>query len=266
MPKFNVLIFGDVVGKPGRTALKKVLPELKAKYQPDLTMLNAENIAHGYGVTEKVLEEMMNSGVDFFTSGNHIFKNQTDLDKNFKQFPLIRPANYPEGTQGEGYKIIEIGITKIAVINLIGETFFDHEVANPFTAFDQIYQEVKPQKPKIIIVDFHAEATSEKKSFGAHLDGRASLVFGTHTHIQTSDAYIMPDGTGYITDIGMVGIKHSSLGMDFDSIIQNFIHKTKNRKSIPQHGNCVVNGIFAKINSGTGKTESLETFAHETEI
>jgi len=268
MATFKVLIFGDVVGKPGRNALKKVLPELKTKYKPDLTMLNAENIAHGFGVTEKILQEMIDSGIDFFTSGNHIFKNQKNLDKNFKEFPLIRPANYPQGTQGEGYKIIEVGVTKVAIINLIGEVFFAHEkaVTNPFTYFDKLYKEIKPEKPHIIIVDFHAEATSEKKGFGAYLDGRASLVLGTHTHIQTSDSYIMPKGTGYITDIGMVGIKHSSLGMDFDSIIYNFVHKTKERKSIPQHGNCIINGIFAKIDTDTHLTKTLESFAIETEI
>lgn len=271
MATFNVLILGDIVGRPGRQALIAKLPELKEKYQPDLIIANAENLAHGFGVNEKVLSEMEKIGIDFFTSGNHIFKTTDDLQKLFAKHNLIRPANYPPETPGPGYKLLEIGTTKILIINLMGRVFIqekypDIKFQNPFKVLDDLLMETKSLKPDVIIVDVHAEATSEKKSLGAYADGRVSLVFGTHTHIQTSDDYIMPEGTGYITDIGMVGIEHSSLGMNFDNIIKTFVSETKLPKTISTHGICLINGIFAKINTRTGKTENIEKIKEYQEV
>ncbi|OGF31532.1 metallophosphoesterase [Candidatus Falkowbacteria bacterium RIFOXYD2_FULL_35_9] len=268
MASFNVLVIGDVVGRPGRKALKELLPELKVKYKPDLTVINGENLAHGYGVTDAILKDLQESGVDFFTSGNHIFQNQRDLNQIFKNNPVIRPANYPDDKPGKGYKIFDVGMVKVMIVNLQGQVFFplDEQVDNPFLTLDKILKEEKAEKPKIIIVDFHAEATSEKKGFGAYADGRVSLVFGTHTHVQTSDNYIMPKGTGYISDIGMTGIKHSSLGMDFENVISNFVHETTLPKQISTNGNCIVNGIFAKIDVESGQALDIQRIAEEVEV
>jgi hypothetical protein len=266
MSSLNILAFGDIMGKPGREALKVKLPELKKKYQADLVIANVENFSHGYGVTEKTLVEMQTAGIDFFTSGNHIFKRPNDLDRLFNKFPLIRPANFGKKEIGEGYKIIEVGVYKILIINLIGQTFFEDKYDNPFTAFDKILAETKNEKPSIIIVDFHAEATSEKKSLGFYADGRAGLFFGTHTHVPTADEDILPNGCGYITDLGMCGIKNSSLGLDFENIIKAFVTETKQPRILREHGLCTINGIFAKINIANGKTIKIQRLREEIEI
>jgi len=270
MATLNVLIIGDIVGRAGRNALKAKLPEMKEKYQPDLVIANGENLAHGYGVSEKILDDLEENGVDFFTSGNHIFKTGKDLNKILLDHPIIRPANYEDNMPGVGYKMIEVGTTKVLIINLLGQVFLEERIEetinNPFKVLDAILAETKMDKPDIVLIDFHAEATSEKKSLGAFVDGRASLMFGTHTHIQTADEYIMPEGTGYITDIGMVGVQHSSLGMEFDSIIKSFVSETKLPKIVPQHGLCLINGIIAKIDIGTGKTVSIERVTEYAEV
>jgi metallophosphoesterase (TIGR00282 family) len=266
MSHINLLIFGDIVGKPGRKAVKGVIEKLKKKFEPDLIMANAENLAHGYGVTEKTLEEMTAAGVQFFTSGNHVFQNPTNLENNFQKFDLVRPANYIDKMPGVGLKMIEIKNRKIAVVNLLGRVFMPDMLESPFRAFDRIYKKIKRAKADIIIVDFHAEATSEKRCLGAYLDGRASLVFGTHTHVQTADEQILPKGTGYISDLGMTGLKYSSLGMDFENIIQNFLDDTTLPKQIPETGACLASGIFAKINPVDGKTEEIKRFNEEITV
>lgn len=266
MRPLHILAFGDAVGKPGRKAIKKILPELKGQYTPDLTILQAENLAHGFGVTPKTLKEMQDSGIDFFTGGNHILKNQADLEESFADFPLIRPANFPQNSIGSGAKIVMANNMPVLIINLMGQAFFNQEVDNPFTTVDQVMADFADQNPVATIVDFHAETTAEKKSLGYYLDGRASLIFGTHTHVQTNDAEILPLGTGYITDLGMNGIKHSSLGMDLENIIHNFKYGTTEKKIIPDSGHCIINGIFAKINVETGKTEFIEPFIRTVDV
>jgi 2',3'-cyclic-nucleotide 2'-phosphodiesterase len=213
---------------------------------------------------------LQENGIDFFTSGNHIFKTGKDLNKILSNYPIIRPANYDDDLPGVGYKIVEVGVTKILVVNLIGQVFLEDRVEekinNPFKKLDEILLETKYEKPSIILLDFHAEATSEKKSMGAFVDGKINLLYGTHTHVQTADEYIMPEGTGYITDVGMVGVQHSSLGMEFENIVRSFVSETKLPKIVPQHGLCLINGIFAKIKIGTGEVVSLERFTEYKEI
>ncbi len=266
MKTFNILFFGDVVGKPGRHALIKKLPEFRKKYKADFVIANGENIAHGFGMTVKTTKELMDAGVDFFTSGNHIFKNPVDLDVILKDYPVIRPANYPVGTEGRGQKLIEVNGVKILIINIIGEAFFRDDYANPFKTLDKIIKRQTKYKPQITILDFHAEATSEKKCIGEYADGRVSLVVGTHTHVQTADEQVLPKGTAYITDAGMVGLKHSSLGMDFKNILRNFLEDTAEPKLIPDHGHCIINGIFAKIYVDTGLAQSIERIAEEVTV
>lgn len=266
MSYINVLMLGDIVGKPGRKALMAKLPKMKKELKADLVIANVENLSHGFGVSEKTLIEMQNCGVDFFTSGNHVFEKKTDLSKLFSKFPLIRPANIKEKVEGEGYKMIEVGTYKVLIINLIGQFYFEEKYANPFLTLDEILLKNQYKKPNIIIVDFHAEATSEKKSLGWYADGRVSLLVGTHTHVPTADAMILPKGTGYITDLGMVGIKHSSLGVDFENVLKNFLTEEHFPKIIKETGLCTINGIIAKIDIESGKTTKIKTVLDEVKV
>ena len=176
----KVLFFGDIIGKIGRKAIAKELPKLKKKHKPDLVIANAENLAHGKGVTEKTLNEMMDAGIDFFTSGNHIWSNGAEIEKIFSEnkIPLLRPANYPPGVPGLGYKIIDVGAYKVMIVNLIGRVFFRENFDCPFRKLEEILDDHKTDNIKTVIVDFHAEATSEKNTLPRAFDGKISLVLG----------------------------------------------------------------------------------------
>src|SRR5512147_265537 len=205
------LIFGDVVGKIGREALKRALPRLKEEHKPDLTILNAENLAHGKGVTLPIIADLKAAGVDFFTSGNHIFSNQKGphdvwADPELKDL-LIRPANFPEGTAGEGEKTLTLGEKRVLVVNLICQVFMGEPYGNPFVAMEAILKRHEGEKFDAILVDLHGEATSERIAFGIRFDGRVSSVTGTHTHVPTADARILAGGAAYLTDIGMTGAR-----------------------------------------------------------
>lgn len=268
MPQIKIIMLGDIVGKIGRKAVAQALPKLKKKYKPDLVIANAENLAHGNGVTESTLKEMLDAGVDFFTSGNHVWSNKSDVDKIFSEnkLPIIRPANYPPSVLGEGYKIIEVGVYKILIVNLIGRVFFRENFDCPFRQFEKILAETAREKISAIIVDLHAEATSEKNTFSRFFDGRASAVFGTHTHVQTSDEQILPKGAAFITDVGMVGAKHSSLGVGLDNIVKNFFDQTPQSFEIPEHGTCQVDGVFVIIKPETKQAQKIERIRMEMEI
>lgn len=261
-------MFGDIVGKIGRKAIAEALPKLKKKYKPDLVIANVENLAHGNGVTESTLKEMMDAGIDFFTSGNHVWSNKSDIDKIFSQnkLPIVRPANYPPSALGEGYKIIEVGVYKILIVNLIGRVFFKENFDCPFRKFKEILAETANEKINAIIVDLHAEATSEKNTFSRYFDGQVSAVFGTHTHVQTSDEQILANGTAYITDVGMVGAKDSSLGVDLNNVVKNFFDQTPQSFEIPEHGTCQVDGIFVIIKPETKQAQKIERIKIEVEI
>ncbi|MBU2025828.1 MAG: TIGR00282 family metallophosphoesterase [Patescibacteria group bacterium] len=243
----NILFLGDIVARPGREAIALALPKLKKKYQPDITIANAENIAHGKGVTQNALEELREAGIDFFTSGNHVWKKQGRLLLQNKNIPLIRPANYPPDVIGRGYEIINILAQKIAVINLIGRTFFRNHYDCPFRKADEIITQIKNQNPTAVLIDFHSEATSEIKALGYYLDGRISALIGTHTHIQTADEQILPQKTAYISDAGMCGEKHSILGKNKEEVIQGFLKQDSVDSGWDNDWNeCIVEGIFIK--------------------
>ncbi len=255
------------MGKIGRNAVKKVLPEIKKQYEPDLIIANAENLAHGKGITNDTLKEMMTAGVDFFTSGDHVWDNpESEQILNEKKLPIIRPANYPDGVAGDGYKIIEIGTKKVLIINLLGRVFFRINPDCPFRTLEKILEETKHEKLSAIIVDMHAEATSEKNSIGRYFDGQVSALVGTHTHIQTADEQILPGGTAYITDTGSCAAKHSSLGVTLESVMNNFLYQTPQQHEIPDHGICQVNGIFAIIKPETRLAEKIERIQLDIEI
>lgn len=216
------LLIGDVIGRTGRTALKHFLPVLISEENIDFVVANGENAAGGFGITKKVFNELIFLNIDVITSGNHIWDKKEVLEFIDSEHRLLRPANYPPGTPGNGYGIYEKNGEKVAVINLMGRVFMGIPLDCPFRKFDEIYEEVK-DKADYIIVDFHAETTSEKTAFGFYVDGRADIVFGTHSHVQTSDEIFLPKGTAYITDVGLTGALYSVIGMKIEEPIEKFL-------------------------------------------
>ncbi|MFH1207224.1 MAG: TIGR00282 family metallophosphoesterase [Patescibacteria group bacterium] len=263
----SILFFGDIVGKPGRKALAAVLPGIKKELQPDLVIANAENIAHGIGITSKTLNECRQAGVDFFTSGNHAFK-KPDVLNIFADpdAPLIRPANFLEQESGAGFRAITIGKMSLLVVNLNGQVFIEEKFSSPFAAIDQILAQRHDTELAGVFVDLHAEATSEKVAFGWHVDGRVSAVIGTHTHIPTADEKILPKGTAYITDAGMVGLKESVIGVDKDIILNNFTNTETTAHDIPDYGACVVNAVLVTIDPATRKATDIRRIHREISI
>lgn len=218
--KLKILVFGDIFAKYGRKLIASELPHFKKEYKPDFIIANGENAAHARGLTKKVYDELINSGIDVLTGGNHIFDNRDIYNFIQSEDRIIRPANFPEPCPGRGYEIYRVGKVRVGVVNLMG-TVFLNPLDNPFNRADEIYEEIKDMTD-IIILDFHAEATSEKVAMGYHADGRYSAVFGTHTHVQTADARVLDKGTGFITDVGMCGTLDGVIGIDRDYVIKRF--------------------------------------------
>lgn len=264
----KILFLGDIVGRIGRKTVAEILPKLREKYKIDLVIANVENLAHGQGATLKTLIEIQEVGVDFFTSGNHIWKKKEVVEIFQKgDLPIIRPANYPPLVPGEGYRIIEIGTKKVAIINLMGRVFMKENLDCPFRKVDEILNSTSnSQLPTSIVVDFHCEATSEKRALGWYLDGRVSVVIGTHTHVPTADAQILPQATAYISDVGMIGAKESILGVDKDIIIKKFLDQIPGAHEIPEKGPVVFQAILVEIDSKSGKAKKIERIDQETEI
>jgi len=267
MSKIKILFFGDIFGKIGRQGIIKILPNLKKKYQPDFIVANVENLAHGRGITKNCLQEMLDAGINFFTSGNHVWDKPDAYDiLAQKDAPIIRPANYPEETVGQGEKIVKIGSNSLLMINLMGTVFFTESFSNPFLAMDEILAKYATEKLAGIILDFHAEATSEKVALGYYLDGRISAVIGTHTHVQTADEKILAQGTAYITDLGMSGAKESIIGLAKKEIIDSFIKGTGLAAEIPETGICQINAIYLEIDPKTQKALKIERIFTEVEV
>lgn len=219
----KLLFVGDIVGRPGRLALKESVDELRERYQFDVLIANGENSAGGFGITASIAQELMSMGVDVITLGNHVWDKREFQSQIGNLTGVLRPANYPPGAPGEGWYLLPVPDSPpLAVINLMGRVFSPTQLECPFRLFDEVYAELK-QKTPFIFVDFHAEATSEKAAFGWYVDGRASAVVGTHTHIQTADERILPQGTAYMTDVGMTGPCDSVLGIDPETIIKKFL-------------------------------------------
>jgi 2',3'-cyclic-nucleotide 2'-phosphodiesterase len=264
----KILFFGDIVGKIGRQAMQKILPELRQEFKPDLVLANVENLAHGKGVTQDTLQEMKIAGIDVFTSGNHIFKKGGFEEiLNSDEFALIRPANYPPDTLGKGFITLEVKGTHVTVINLMGRIFIQEDLDDPFRKLDEILAELeKTSKPKIIIVDWHAEATSEKNALGWYSDGRISAVLGTHTHIPTADTRILPKGTGFVSDMGMVGARDSILGVEIEGPLAKMKTQLGQKFEIPETGVVQVNSVYLEISEETGKTVKIERVDREIDI
>lgn len=218
----RILFVGDIVGSPGRRAVQELVPRLVDRYLVDLVVANGENAAGGIGITPQVAEELLNLGVDVLTSGNHIWKHKEIVAYLEESDRLLRPANYPPGTPGRGWTVVETAAgRRVAVLNLEGRVFMS-PLECPFRTADRLLAEL-PQDVVAVIVDFHAEATSEKQALGYYLDGRVSALIGTHTHVQTADERVLPGGTGYITDVGMTGPLNGVIGMKKEIILERFL-------------------------------------------
>jgi len=252
----KVLFLGDIVGKAGRKAVKELLPELKEKYSPDFVVANGENAAGGYGLTEKVAEELFSFGIDVLTSGNHIWKKEffPYLEKTSR---VIRPANYGKGVPGKGFTVIEKNGIKLGVVNLEGRIFM-RPLENPYLIGRDIASRLRQETP-LILVDFHAEATSEKIGLGYYLNGLVSAVIGTHTHVQTSDARILSSGTAYISDAGMCGAVESVIGMKLEQAIEMYLTQVPRKLEVEKKGNLKVEGVFLKL-SLQGSATYIEPF------
>lgn len=248
----KILAIGDLVGESGVEELKKNLPQIIEAEKIDFTIVNAENSASGMGITNKIYNELNNLKVDAITMGNHTW-GKKDIFTFINDDKIVRPANYSKGLPGHGYTIINKNGKKIMVINLIGRTDMGIQSDNPFTCIDDILNE---NKADIIIVDFHAEATAEKIAMGYYLDGRVSAIFGTHTHVQTSDNVVLEKGTGYITDIGMTGPTKSVIGMDIEASLKRFVTSLPERYRIAT-GKCKLNGAVFEIDNVTNKCKKV---------
>lgn len=252
------LVLGDLVGRVARNALKSALPAMRDQYKADFVIANGENLSHGVGQSTKTCKEVIEAGVDFLTGGNHISAKQSELEVfTDPTLPVIRPANFPPGVPGDGYRVVEVGGEKVVIISLVGRVFMRSQYDCPFRAFDMIYERVKGDSP-IILVDFHAEATSEKIAFGWYVDGRAHAVWGTHTHVPTADAHIMPKGTLYQTDLGMVGATDSVLGVVKEGIIDTFLTQIPHVHELPEQGEAVINGLFFEFDNSERKVIKFE--------
>ncbi|MEJ5339067.1 MAG: TIGR00282 family metallophosphoesterase [Aquificaceae bacterium] len=249
------LVFGDIIGKPGRKALRYYL----AGYRDlaDVVLVNVENSAGGFGITKKVYEELLNLGVDVMTSGNHIWDKKEVYQFIDQTDTLLRPANYPSGVPGKGYGLYEKKGVKFAVINLMGRSLLDSNLDNPFLLFDRLYEELYRETP-LIVVDFHAETTSEKWAFALYTDGRASLVYGTHTHVPTADQIILRKGTAYVSDVGMTGCWYSAIGMKPKEAIERFTRGIPQKYEVEEKEDVVVNAILVEVDDRTGKARSIE--------
>jgi metallophosphoesterase (TIGR00282 family) len=252
----NILVLGDVVGEIGCEFLRKKLPALKKLKGIDFCIANGENSSTGNGITPYSADYLFSSGVDFITTGNHVFRRKEVYDFLDENEFIIRPQNFHSSCPGTGYRIVDLGFNSIGILNLSGSMFLD-KCACPFEEADKAIEEMKKQT-NIIIVDFHAEATSEKKALGFYLDGRVSAFCGTHTHVQTSDAAILNGGTGYITDLGMCGVIDSVLGVDKNIVIEKFKHGMPVRFD-GATGDSMINGCIFTIDNKTGKCTSVET-------
>lgn len=255
----TALCIGDVCSPSGVDKALASIPKLKRKYAADCVIVNGENASALNGITENEASLLFSAGADVITGGNHTLRHKsfrTLLDEN----PFVLRPHNTNADHGSGYVIIDKGRYRVAVINLLGQCFIENPKAeNPFTAADRLIAAAKEDNASVIIVDFHAEATSEKRALGFYLDGKVSALFGTHTHVQTSDIQILPGSTGYITDLGMTGPENSVLGIKKEIIIARMRDDIKD-KFLFADGNCIISGCVFKIDERTGKTVGAESF------
>ncbi|MDH7578453.1 MAG: TIGR00282 family metallophosphoesterase [Bacillota bacterium] len=251
----RILFLGDIVGRPGRRAVKEILPSLKEKYHPHLIIANGENAAGGNGITEEASQELYDAGIDILTMGNHVWDRKEIYNFIDHDERIIRPANYPPNTPGRGFTMVPVRNSLVGIVNLAGRVFLP-PLDCPFRSIDQILPLLQ-QETSLILVDFHAEATSEKVAFGWYVDGRVTAVIGTHTHIQTADERILPKGTGYITDVGMTGPRDSVLGVKLEAVLKKFLTLQPVRFEVAG-GALQLNALFLEIHPEQNTTQKIE--------
>jgi len=251
-----ILAVGDIIGSPGRQAVRELLPGLREQYGLDLVIANGENVAGGLGLTSTTARELLDVGVDVLTSGNHIWAQKEIIPYLDGEMPILRPLNYPPGVPGRGFIIN----SRVMVVNLIGRTFIGNFDC-PFRAMDRLLAEIS-HRPPVIVVDFHAEATSEKVAMGQYLDGRVSAVLGTHTHVGTIDTQLLPQGTAYVTDIGMTGPVDSVIGDDTEAVLQRFLTIIPHRLSVGK-GKKILNAVLVSVDENSGKALSIDRISRE---
>lgn len=252
----NILLIGDIVGSPGRDVVSRYVPLMREQHHIDLCIANGENAAAGFGLTNSTAEELFKAGIDVITSGNHIYDK-----REFRQYlessdRVLRPANYPDAAPGRGVTTIDVGEHVVGVINLMGRVFMP-PVDDPFAVGRRAVDALR-EKTKMIILDMHAEATSEKLGLARYFDGEISAFFGTHTHVQTADEQILPGGTGYITDVGMTGPSDGVIGMESAAVIDRFTTSISERFSVVKSGNCHFGAAVVAVDPETGKTASIK--------
>jgi len=250
----KILFIGDIFGRPGRRAVRNILPRIKDEYGVELFLANGENAAGGIGITPPLVDEICSYGVDLITTGNHIWQKKEILDIIDTDARIIRPANYPPDAPGRSSSIIDLGGARVGVINLCGRVFMGN-LDCPFRAADREIEKLRDVE--VIIVDFHAEGTSEKVAMGWYLDGRVSAVIGTHTHVQTADERILPKGTAYITDVGMTGPHDSVIGVRIDLILHRFLTQMPVRFE-PAKENVILCGVIIEVDPKLGKALSIQ--------
>ncbi|MBI4948836.1 MAG: TIGR00282 family metallophosphoesterase [Deltaproteobacteria bacterium] len=252
----KILFIGDIVGRPGRIAVRELLPRLAGELAPDIIVANGENAAGGFGITPEIADELFRLGVDVITSGNHIWDKKELYDYIRSEKRLLRPANYPEGAPGAGSFVFECASgARVGIVNLLGRVFME-SVDCPFRAGSLLVQRLKAETP-VVMVDMHAETTSEKTALAWHLDGMASAVIGTHTHVQTSDERILPGGTAFITDAGMTGPTESVIGIKKEIVVERFVAQMPVRFELAGRG-VELQGAFIEAEASSGRAKSIK--------
>ncbi len=248
-------MIGDVVARPGRLAVLERIQDLREQHAIDLAVMNAENVAGGFSITPSIADQLFASGIDVMTSGNHIFDKREVIPYIERQTRLLRPANYPQGSPGKGMWVGEVGGTRVAVMNLMGRVFMPPTHEDPFRTADELLASLD-EDVRVRLVDMHCEATSEKTAMGWYLDGRVSVVVGTHTHVQTADERILTNGTAYLTDIGMTGSYSGCIGMDRNDVIARFTSALP-RRAEHSTGDVRICAVVIDIDESTGRAREI---------
>ncbi|MBU0630861.1 MAG: TIGR00282 family metallophosphoesterase [Candidatus Margulisbacteria bacterium] len=261
--KLTLLFIGDIVGAFGRSVAKRLLPDLKKEFAVDVTIANGENCAHGFSITEKIYNDLLNAGVDAFTMGNHVWEKKEVVNKASLFEKMARPANYPPGTPGKDHVIIDVKGIKLGLLNLNGRVFMQC-MDCPFQAAERVLPRIKEQT-NLVLVDFHGEASSEKCAMGYFLDSKVSAIVGTHTHVQTADERILTGGTAFITDVGMTGPMDSIIGMRKEQVMRRIISQMPERLEPANEGPGLFNGVVITLDVKSGKALEIERIKRVTE-
>jgi metallophosphoesterase (TIGR00282 family) len=257
----RILFIGDIIGKPGRRAVRRLLPRLREVHAPDVILANGENLAGGAGITRDTASELFDLGIAAITTGNHVWDQREALEYLSEDVPIVRPANYPPGAPGRGWLKLAVGSEHLVIINLQGRVFM-RSLDDPFRAVDSVLSGL--EEARFVMVDMHGEATGEKQALGFYLDGRVSAVVGTHTHVPTADCRILPKGTAYITDVGMVGPRDSVIGVEPGPMIQHYLTQMYHRHEVAR-GPISFSAVLIELDDSTGRAARIQLVQEKVE-